>query len=58
MNATKKQDIYTRDEICQLVIPKLQRGKFQLDVADNGEMKISAVSNRWLQREDVEQLDA
>ena len=54
--ALKKQDIYTKDEACKLVIPRLPRGKYQLDVSDSGEVKISAMSNRWLQREDVEQL--
>jgi hypothetical protein len=56
MNATKKQDIYTRDEVAQIIIPRLTRGKYQIDVSDNGEMKVSTISNRWLQREDVEQI--
>lgn len=49
---TKKQDVYTKEEM-QAIIPKLNKGRYQLDVGDNDDCKISFITNRWVQREDI-----
>jgi hypothetical protein len=55
INATaKSQDVFTREQIATDVLPKLEKGKYQLDVDANGQAKISQIKNRWIQREDLE----
>ena len=51
----KKQDSFTVDEVIEKILPKLEKGKYQLDVGPDGTVKVSIVSNRWIQREDLEQ---
>lgn len=51
----KKQDSFTKDEVVEKILPKLEKGKYQLDIGPDNMVKVSTVSNRWIQREDLEQ---
>lgn len=51
----KRQDEYTQAEFAELVATKgVGKGCYQLDVGHDGSVKMSAISKRWIQKEDFQ----
>jgi hypothetical protein len=49
-----KQDFFSKDEVAELIkSARFEKGKYELDVSDSGEIKISLIKKRWIQREDI-----
>lgn len=49
-----QQDIFTIQEFSELIVSKgLEKGRYEIDVSDSGEIKMSIIKKRWIQREDL-----
>jgi hypothetical protein len=52
--AIAKQDIYSLSEAAKIISEgKLPKGKYELDISDDGKIKVSKVGKRWIQKEDL-----
>ena len=49
----KKQDSYTVEQVAKDILPKLSRGSYRLDVGESNDIKVSSVTSRWVQKEEV-----
>jgi hypothetical protein len=47
------QDVFTKEEVADIIkAGSLQKGKYQLDIAPDGSVKMSSVQARWVQKAD------
>lgn len=51
-----RQDEFTQEALCDILryFP-LDKGRYELDISDNGMIKLSRISKRWIQEADCRQ---
>jgi len=50
-----RQDRFNRADVSKMILNEdvMDQGKYELDIGSGGDVKVSRMKRRWIQREDV-----